>query len=273
MLQYHRKDACEPTAVEKEQGVTRENRCTSHQNGNCISPEGIPLCDCFPGYVGEKCDIYDPCARNPWGKHLSLSRLIPDETEVKGDLSAQNYRCICGMAEDLDAQDTADTKCVYTGTGNCSKPKNPCNRGECIACQHEEKGEILQICDEREKRDGFRCVCEPGFKPPYCESPADACFNNLCMNGGQCVAKSPFNYECVCEPGFKPPYCESPADACFNNLCMNGGQCVAKSPFNYECVCEPGFKPPYCESPADACFNNLCMNGGQCVAKSPFNYE
>ncbi|VDM84081.1 unnamed protein product [Strongylus vulgaris] len=86
----------------KEQGVTRENRCTSHQNGNCISPEGIPLCDCFPGYVGEKCDIYDPCARNPCGR-TSECIAIPDEMEVKGDLSAQNYRCICGMAEDLDA--------------------------------------------------------------------------------------------------------------------------------------------------------------------------
>ncbi|KAK6026527.1 hypothetical protein OSTOST_07492, partial [Ostertagia ostertagi] len=41
------------------------------------------------------------------------------------------------------------------------------------------------------------CICEPGFKPPYCEAPADACFNHLCINGAQCVAKSPFNYEYV----------------------------------------------------------------------------
>ncbi|KIH54950.1 EGF-like domain protein [Ancylostoma duodenale] len=171
---YHRKDACEPTAVEKEEGVTRENRCTSLQNGICISPEGIALCDCFPGYVGEKCDIYDPCARNPCGK-TSECVAIPDETEVKGDLSAQNYRCVCGMSENIDEQNTGDTKCVYTGTGNCSRATNPCNRGECLACQHPEQERILQICTEKERKDGFSCKCVPGTSGTLCEYVNDYC--------------------------------------------------------------------------------------------------
>ncbi|EYC04381.1 hypothetical protein Y032_0088g2169 [Ancylostoma ceylanicum] len=222
--EYHRKDACEPTAVEKEEGVTRENRCTSLRNGICISPEGIALCDCYPGYVGEKCDIYDPCARNPCGK-ASECVAIPDETEVKGDLSAQNYRCVCGMSENIDEQNTAETKCVYTGTGNCSRSRNPCNRGECLACQHAEQEQILQICTEKERKDGFRCICEPGFKPPYCEAPVDACFNNLCMNGGQCVAKSPYNYDCKCVPGTSGTLCEYVNDYCEavgNRVCIHG---------------------------------------------------
>ncbi|KAK6035774.1 hypothetical protein COOONC_26721 [Cooperia oncophora] len=61
------------------------------------------LLSCRPGYVGEQCEIYDPCARNPCGKS-SECVAIPDETEVKGDLSAQNYRCLCGMAEDIDEE-------------------------------------------------------------------------------------------------------------------------------------------------------------------------
>ncbi|KAK6039717.1 hypothetical protein COOONC_22777, partial [Cooperia oncophora] len=93
-----------------------------------------------------------------------------------------------------------ETKCVYTGTGNCSRAKNPCNRGECLSCQHTEQSDVLQLCNENEKKDGFRCICEPGFKPPYCEAPADACFNHLCINGAQCVAKSPYNYEYVICP-------------------------------------------------------------------------
>ncbi|KAK6010805.1 EGF-like domain protein, partial [Ostertagia ostertagi] len=182
--------------AKKQRGVTKENRCTSLRNGICIAPEGIALCDCYPGYVGEQCDTYDPCARNPCGK-ASECVVIPDETEVKGDLSSQKYRCLCGMSDEIDEQNPIETKCVYSGTGNCSRAKNPCNRGECLSCQYSEQGDVLQLCNENEKKDGFRCICEPGFKPPYCEAPADACFNHLCINGAQCVAKSPFNYEYV----------------------------------------------------------------------------
>ncbi|PIO74504.1 EGF-like domain protein [Teladorsagia circumcincta] len=222
--QYHRNSSCDPTAIEKQNGVTRENRCTSLRNGICIAPEGIALCDCFPGYVGEHCEIYDPCARNPCGKSTECVA-IPDETEVKGDLSSQNYRCLCGMGDDIDEQNPTETKCVYSGTGNCSRAKNPCNRGECLSCHHSAQGDVLQLCNENEKKDGFRCICEPGFKPPYCEAPADACFNHLCINGAQCVAKSPFNYDCKCIPGTSGTLCEYVYDYCEaigNRVCIHG---------------------------------------------------
>ncbi|KAK5967098.1 hypothetical protein GCK32_008882 [Trichostrongylus colubriformis] len=227
--EYHRKDACDPTAIEKQSGVTRENRCTSLHNGRCIAPEGIALCDCFPDYVGEHCETYDPCARNPCGKS-SECVAIPDETAVRGDLSVQSYRCLCGMSEDIDTQSAAvEARCVYTGTGNCSlskhRKKNPCNRGECLSCQHPEKGDVLKLCTDSEQKDGFRCICEPGFKPPYCEAPADACFNHLCINGAQCVAKSPFSYDCKCVPGTSGTLCEYVYDYCEaigKRVCIHG---------------------------------------------------
>ncbi|KAK6024955.1 hypothetical protein OSTOST_09157, partial [Ostertagia ostertagi] len=43
--EYHRDSSCDPTAVEKQRGVTKENRCTSLRNGICIAPEGIALCE------------------------------------------------------------------------------------------------------------------------------------------------------------------------------------------------------------------------------------
>ncbi|VDL79631.1 unnamed protein product [Nippostrongylus brasiliensis] len=119
------------------------------------------------------------------------------------------------MSDDIDEKNPAQTKCVYSGTGNCSRAKNPCNRGECLSCeQSAEKGDVLQLCDDKEKKDGFKCVCEPGFKPPYCEAPADACFNHLCINGAQCIAKTPFNYECKCNPGTSGTLCEYVSDYC-----------------------------------------------------------
>ncbi|WKY07873.1 hypothetical protein Q1695_007397 [Nippostrongylus brasiliensis] len=249
--EYHRKDACDPTAVEKESGVTRENRCTGLHNGHCIAPEGIALCDCFPGYVGEQCEIYDPCSRNPCGKS-SECVAIPDETEVRGDLSAQNYRCLCGMSDDIDEKNPAQTKCVYSGTGNCSRAKNPCNRGECLSCeQSAEKGDVLQLCDEKEKKDGFKCVCEPGFKPPYCEAPADACFNHLCINGAQCIAKTPFNYECKCNPGTSGTLCEYVSDYCkaFGDRVCIHGSCYEdpSSTRQFSCHCKFMFYGRNCE--------------------------
>uniref|UniRef100_A0A7I4YNZ0 EGF-like domain protein n=1 Tax=Haemonchus contortus TaxID=6289 RepID=A0A7I4YNZ0_HAECO len=222
--EYHRKDECDPTAIEKENGVTRENRCTSLHHGRCISPEGTVLCDCFPGYVGEQCEVYDPCARNPCGKPSDCIA-IPDEMKVKGDLSAQNYRCLCGMAETIDEQNPTETKCVYAGTGNCSREKNPCHRGDCLSCKHSERGDVLQLCNDNEMKDGFRCVCEPGFKPPYCEAVADACSNHLCANGASCVAKTPFNYDCKCVSGTSGTLCEYVYDYCEaigNRVCIHG---------------------------------------------------
>ncbi|KAE9413760.1 hypothetical protein Angca_007784 [Angiostrongylus cantonensis] len=248
--EYHRKDACDPTAVEKERGVTRENRCTSLLNGICIAPEGIPLCDCHRGYVGENCEVYDPCARNPCGK-VSECIAIPDELEVKGELSAQNYRCLCGMADGIDEKNTAETKCVYTGTGNCSRASNPCNHGECLACEHDDQGDILQLCSDKEKRDGFRCVCEPGFMAPYCQTPEDACHNHLCMNGALCIAKSPFNYDCKCVPGTFGTLCEHVTDYCQavgNRMCING-DCYEDptTTRQFSCYCRFGYHGRNCE--------------------------
>ncbi|KAJ1349227.1 hypothetical protein KIN20_004700 [Parelaphostrongylus tenuis] len=159
--EYHRKDACDPTPVEKERGVTRENRCTSLLSGVCIAPEGVPLCDCL----------------------LRPQKIqIPDDIEIRGDVSAQNYRCLCGMGDSIDEKNTAEIKCVYTGTGNCSLANNPCNHGECLACEHDDEGDILQLCSDQDKSNGFRCVCEPGFLPPYCRTPEDACHNHLFVN-------------------------------------------------------------------------------------------
>uniref|UniRef100_A0A158P7L6 EGF-like domain protein n=1 Tax=Angiostrongylus cantonensis TaxID=6313 RepID=A0A158P7L6_ANGCA len=209
--QYHRKDACDPTAVEKERGVTRENRCTSLLNGICIAPEGIPLCDCHRGYVGENCEVYDPCARNPCGK-VSECIAIPDELEVKGELSAQNYRCLCGMADGIDEKNTAETKCVYTGTGNCSRASNPCNHGECLACEHDDQGDILQLCSDKEKRDGFSCKCVPGTFGTLCEHVTDYCQavgNRMCING-DCYEDptTTRQFSCYCRFGYHGRNCE-----------------------------------------------------------------
>ena len=43
---------------------------------------------------------------------------------------------------------------------------------------------------------------------PILEVCIDACRDNLCVNGGQCVATTGDNYNCVCPPGMTGEYCE-----------------------------------------------------------------
>ena len=85
-------------------------------------------------------------------------------------------------------------KCIFPATGNCSNP-NLCHEGQCVTCDHSEEEEMLQLCTEQQQKDGFRCICKPGFELPYCEKLADPCANNLCENGAICQPTTKYNYE------------------------------------------------------------------------------
>lgn len=95
---------------------------------------------------------------------------------------------------------------------------------------------MLQLCDEKQMKDGFRCICKPGYHLPYCEKLADPCEENLCQNGANCIPAEKFDYtlvllslfvlqnsrnkiemiifRCQCAPGTRGPLCEEITDIC-----------------------------------------------------------
>ncbi|GMR48451.1 hypothetical protein PMAYCL1PPCAC_18646, partial [Pristionchus mayeri] len=59
---------CHPTTAEEEDGITFENRCTSENHGTCsVNENNERFCVCHDDFVGQKCEIYSPCARKPCG--------------------------------------------------------------------------------------------------------------------------------------------------------------------------------------------------------------
>ena len=68
------------------------------------------------------------------------------------------------------------------------------NGGHCYPCALD--AESVNLCSELESKRGFRCICPPGYLPPFCEESVDACSFHQCLNGAKCqpVAGSNVDY-------------------------------------------------------------------------------
>lgn len=79
--EYKRHDSCSLTREEVARGDRWDEKCTDSQHGACVDISGVAHCvlvhlpacllpsspnfRCKPDYTGEKCEIFDPCARQP----------------------------------------------------------------------------------------------------------------------------------------------------------------------------------------------------------------
>ncbi|CAI4221980.1 unnamed protein product [Auanema sp. JU1783] len=245
LCEFHREDVCDPTMNDKANGITRENRCTNIDQGVCIDILGDLKCDCRKGFVGEECETYNPCVSNPCGEAECVA--IPSEVVVnRPGLYKELYRCLC----DMNSERSEGSTCVYSGTGNCSS-HDRCHNGMCLTCEVTDENDVLQLCTEQQLNDGFRCVCKPGFQPPYCQDLQDPCFTHLCANGGRCRKTSKYDYECICNPGTNGTLCEQVYDYCLTYgimQCMNG-ECVEdiSSLRGFSCACDYSYYGKNCE--------------------------
>lgn len=60
----------------------------------------------------------------------------------------------------------------------------------------------------------MKCVCPPGYEPPYCEpAVVSFCTINVCSNGGTCIriydsTVQQHSMRCICPSGFSGVFCE-----------------------------------------------------------------
>lgn len=111
--------------------------------------------------------------------------------------------------------------------------------------------------------DGFRCMCDTGFRGLLCEVNIIECMENTCLNGGTCVDKIN-DFECRCVAGFVGQLCQTNVDDCENRPCANGGVCFDLSN-DFMCQCAPGFNGKDCRTNINECEAQPCLNGASCI--------
>lgn len=62
------------------------------------------------------------------------------------------------------------------------------NDAYCYPCLLDnDKNSWTDACNEAEWNQTFRCICPPGYAPPFCDRKLGPCDSHRCMNNGQCI--------------------------------------------------------------------------------------
>ena len=219
-------------------------------NGTCVQMDDAFNCLCEKNYVGERCEIYDPCKENLCSVYSTCQ---PNRQS--------DYECICqtgymGQYCEIKINDT----CYL---------ENQCkNNGKCID-KYDTNGNLK-----------YECICQSDFEGKNCENYVDFCGTNRpCRNNATCYNLRSTNinqYACICQKGWKGLNCDEDIDECvdFPDLCKNNGICM-NLVGSFECKCPSQFYyGQYCEN-KHVCLDDfnapheikLCKNDGKCAIK------
>ena len=113
-----------------------------------------------------------------------------------------------------------------------------------------------------DETNGYRCVCKPGYMGTQCETDANNCVLNPCLNGGTCI-DLPNDFKCTCVAGYVGSLCQTLVDICQNWPCANGGTCFGLVN-DFQCKCAPGFTGKDCRIDIDECQPNPCEQNAPC---------
>jgi len=105
-----------------------------------------------------------------------------------------------------------------------------------------------------DERDGFRCVCAPGYSGSRCDVDVDDCQNlrGPCLNDGVCVDGLDM-FSCRCPSGYSGSVCQfrDAVDRCLESDCADNAVSVVRDAASLTSAVD--------------CRSSPCMNGATCV--------
>ncbi|ULU13987.1 hypothetical protein L3Y34_016478 [Caenorhabditis briggsae] len=245
--EYKRHDACSLTREEVARGARWDEKCTDSMHGACVDINGQATCVCKPDYTGDTCEVFDPCARHPC-KHGDC---IPIPSSADVAFGTNRYQCLCPLSAKLD---TENNDCVEINEKKCAK--GVCGNGRCVPCESDipYDDDLMPLCNHNEKLQGFRCLCDSGYLPPYCKIHTNPCYHNLCQNSATCHADPKTkSYDCQCVNGTRGSLCETVDNSCdaFGSKICDNGECINDEYYHrgFSCDCFEGWEGLDCDIP------------------------
>lgn len=177
------------------QSVYNDSMLACHHAGFCVNVDGGYMCQCLPGWEGDRCQTdKDECRSNPC-QNSGLCRN-----------TIGNFTCTCPDS--------------WTGE-LCEKDVDECARSPCvppIPCENHP--------------GGYTCLCPVGWQGVACDEDINECLGETtnascggdkracnsslvfpCHNSGTCL-NTPGSFQCTCTAGWTGERCEQDVDEC-----------------------------------------------------------
>lgn len=199
-----------------------------------------------------------------------------------------NARCTVACDEGFRAVGSTNYRCFGVGyptvhrwgsgglvdnAPSCVMP-DACESHPCVV-----SGDGLASCTFEQRPSSstlarYTCTCSAGWAGDNCDTVADVCSSEPCLNGAQCRGFRGM-YQCICETGWRGDHCEIDYNECIlPGLCQHGGTCsestssAAMPPGEFSCNCVSGYSGERCADVTDHCAAaapaDSCQNGAEC---------
>uniref|UniRef100_A0AC35FIW2 EGF-like domain-containing protein n=1 Tax=Panagrolaimus sp. PS1159 TaxID=55785 RepID=A0AC35FIW2_9BILA len=241
-----------------------------NNQGVCIGSKALPVCLCYVGFSGTKCEtnIFNNVNIGDSGHSIICSASDCNNNGVcigtKGSftcackLGFSGRRCESTPYPLCDASDCNNnglcigTKGAFTCACHVSYSGERCERAQGTLCE-------LSDCNSQGicigTKDQFTCLCNLGYTGKRCESRvldtvaplAGGLFCELkdCSNNGLCVGTKLLP-TCLCNLGYLGLRCEI-EPLCFSPLqCSGNGLCLGTAK-NFICACNLGWSGTNCQ--------------------------
>lgn len=229
------------------------SRCSINPRVDCINLPGSFRCgECPRGYEGDgfACYDIDECLTMPNGG-CSTSPLVSCHNTIGSR--------ICGPCPP-DYQGDGIT-CIWTGS--CSINNGGCHpSAQCIQNQSYRRTSQC-LCPYGMVGDGIGLH---GCYVSSNANNTQRCENNPCGVHGYCHPVRE-GYTCICYPGYSGAHCTELNNICSNNPCQNGGSCRIDDRVSqgYRCECTALFSGDICQVHIQQCGGFLDSEEGSII--------